>query len=154
MPRNPNNPKKNIGQSRTPIYQTWNSMIGRCTRPTNTNYYRYGGRGITICDRWMEFSNFVADMGPRPEGMTLDRIDSNGNYEPGNCRWADWDTQMENRDISGCLTNRKLSDDDIREIRRLLKEGSMMQKDIAELFGVGRSAITKIKKGYQWKEVL
>ena len=84
-------------------------MIGRCTRPNNPNYNRYGGRGITVCERWLEFSNFVADMGPRPDGMTLDRINNDGNYEPGNCRWADWDTQMENRDISGCKTNVKLS---------------------------------------------
>ncbi len=66
-------------------------------------YYRYGGRGITVCDRWQSFPNFLADMGERPEGMTLDRKDPDGNYEPGNCRWATRKEQM--RDHPGNLMN-------------------------------------------------
>lgn len=82
---------------RTPTYNTWQSMIQRCTNEKNPAWVFYGGRGITVCARWDSFENFLADMGPRPEGMTLDRIDSNGSYEPGNCRWADWGTQVRNR---------------------------------------------------------
>ena len=72
-------------------------MLGRCNRKTHHKYADYGGRGVKVCERWHKFENFLADMGKRPNGMTLDRIDVNGNYEPGNCRWADAKTQAANK---------------------------------------------------------
>lgn len=75
-------------------------MLERCRNPNAPNYYLYGGRGITVCDRWQGdegFVNFLSDMGPRAKGTTLDRIDSNGDYETGNCRWADAKAQSNNR---------------------------------------------------------
>ena len=77
----------------TRTYRSWRSMINRCTNPRVHQYRWYGGRGITVCARWQNsFSAFLSDMGERPEGRALDRVNSNGNYEPGNCRWA---TQIE-----------------------------------------------------------
>lgn len=81
----------------SPTYVSWASMITRCTNKKAKNYKYYGEIGVTVCERWMSFENFLFDMGERPHGMTLDRIDPHGNYEFSNCRWADWDTQKSNK---------------------------------------------------------
>lgn len=86
------------GYHNTPTYQTWECMIQRCSNPNVPSYQYYGGRGIRVCQRWLDdFKNFLSDMGERPNGKTLDRIDNEDNYYPENCRWATPKEQSENK---------------------------------------------------------
>jgi len=85
-------------------------MRMRCLNSRNKAYKWYGGKGITVCKRWSSFVRFLADMGERPEGFTLERINPDGHYEPGNCKWASWSEQRYNRSDSqnATLSNRRL----------------------------------------------
>lgn len=97
------------GYRGSPEYHSWKAAWSRCTNPGNPSFVYYGERGITMCDRWRGehgFENFLADMGPRPSGMSLDRIDNDRGYEPGNCRWATAKEQRHNRRDSKQNTGR------------------------------------------------
>jgi len=91
------------GMTQSAEYNIWGKMKSRCYAKSNNRYYRYGGRGIKVCDRWLHsFENFYADMGPRPtKKHSIDRINNDGNYEPSNCRWATPKEQVDNQSYHG-----------------------------------------------------
>ena len=88
----------------SPTYNSWRSMLSRCKYPSMPSYERYKARGITVCDRWQSFEIFLADMGERPEGTSIDRIDNNKGYSPDNCRWATPLEQQNNTESNHLLT--------------------------------------------------
>lgn len=111
------------GGTNTRAHNSWAAMRGRCLNPNGVNYDRYGGRGVAICERWMTFENFLADMGAPPEGTSLDRIDTNQGYGPSNCRWATASEQLLNR----------------RNTKRFMFRGEMRPlKTISDLTGISR----------------
>lgn len=88
-----------------PTYKTWAAMKRRCANPSDENFHNYGGRGISVCERWKNsYDAFIEDMGLRPEGTTIERKDNNGNYEPGNCIWATETQQNRNRRTNRWIT--------------------------------------------------
>jgi len=127
------------GKSST--YSSWDAMIQRCTNKNHASYRNYGGRGITICERWLNFKNFLADMGEKPEGLTIERIDNNKNYEPSNCKWILKTEQSFNRRVN------KLSKDKVEDIRRSDKPN----KELAAIYNVRTDYISKVKNYKVWE---
>ncbi len=127
------------------VYNIWCTMHSRCSNPKSPKYPYYGGRGIKVCERWAAFENFIADMGDRPEGMTLDRKNVDGDYEPSNCRWVTTAVQRRNRkDV-------KLEPHEPAQIRWLMK--SQSAKDVAKFFELNLATVYKIKHGQIYAEV-
>jgi len=119
-----------------PTFKSWESMKQRCTNQNSPDYFKYGGRGITICDRWLNsFDSFYEDMGLRPKGTTLDRIDNDGNYEPDNCRWATAIEQLSNRRN----TARYMFGDSLKTARELSEISGMKIKTIRDRLYAGWS---------------
>ena len=105
-------------QQRFVLFNTWSSAIDRCHNPANASFPHYGGRGIYVCDRWRDsFDAFVADLGPRPDKHSLDRINVNGPYAPENCRWATAYVQARNK------RDTKLTEQDVADIREATLQG-------------------------------
>lgn len=131
-----------VAGQRSPTYASWASMHDRCLNPKDKGYPYYGGRGITICERWRGetgFKNFLADMGPRPRGKSIDRFPNNdGNYEPGNCRWATAKQQINNRRPLPL----KRPDAPVDEIKALYESG-VTTREIAEKFGIHQATAIK-----------
>ena len=130
------------GGSRTITYNTWSSMIARCYSPKNISFGNYGRKGVTVCERWRNsFPDFLADMGPRPKGMTIDRFpNKDGNYEPSNCRWVTNKEQGRNRS-----TNRILE----------FRGESLCCVEWAERFGLTPTIINqRLKRGWSVEKTL
>ena len=128
-----------------PTYYSWQAMLSRCRYPQRDTENKHVGRGISVCSRWQSFEAFLADMGERPEGTTLDRIDNDGDYEPGNCRWATPTEQARNR------RNTRLSYSQAVEVA-IARHLGVPGKKIAADYGVSESLPREIAKGRTWKD--
>jgi hypothetical protein len=130
-------------------------MLQRCTNPNRADWPRYGGRGVVVCDRWRRFENFLTDMGECPPGMWLDRIDSAGNYEPGNVRWATFEEQLLNRRRPAGELHRsaKLTVPDVLAIRTLAASG-LTHRQLATLFGVSHTTVGDIVRREIWRQLV
>lgn len=133
---------------RSPEYVAWATMLQRCNNPKASGYVNYGGRGIRVCARWATFEHFLADVGPRPEGKySLDRINNERDYEPGNCRWATKQEQQRNRRAS------RLNPEKVRQIREMVSLGKTY-KEIAKSFGICAAYVSDIAHRRYWADVL
>lgn len=129
---------------RTPLHRLWLNMRNRCNNPKTASYRYYGGRGIKVCARWDRFVNFAADVGEHPgSGWTLDRIETDGDYEPGNVRWATRTTQARNRNYN------RVSHTTVVEIREAYAAGAR-QVDLAAKYGASQTTISAIVRGKTW----
>jgi len=135
------------GQSRKTTYRIWDGLRRRCQDLKNPSYKWYGAKGITVCEKWQKFAGFFEDMGIRPPKLTIERIDSNGNYEKSNCEWATLTKNLRNR--PGYV---KLSMEKAKEIRNLLNDGVMSQRAIGRMYNIRHSSIRLIGLNRLWKE--
>ena len=127
----------------TPTYRTWRAMMGRCLNTRHKDFQRYGACGISVCQDWLSFENFLADMGERLNGTTLDRIDTCGNYELKNCRWAIPSQQSQNQ------TSTKLTPTIVKAIRNDCR----VQHEIAKQYHVSQTTVSNIKLGKSWTNI-
>lgn len=133
------------GLSRTPTHKSWDAMMQRCTNTNHEAYGRYGGAGIGVCERWStSFETFAEDMGIRPEGTTLERIDNDLGYEPENCRWATWVEQGRHR------SSVKLTEIDADQIRWLYIDGGFKQWQIAYAFNIQQPQVSRVVNRKRW----
>ena len=130
------------GHSGHPLYTRWVRMMARCYDPSSNRYYRYGARGIKVCERWHSFSAYAEDLsgGYQPD-LAIDRVDNDGDYTPENTRWASYRTQARNR--PACVVSEAV----ISEARKLYQQTELTQREVGEIFGLGRDTIKHYLRG-------
>lgn len=139
------------GKQCTPTYRSWSAMIERTSNPRHHAWANYGGRGIAVCSRWRDGENglsgfecFLADMGERPKGASIDRIDNNRNYEPSNCRWASDAQQVRNR------RSVKMKPESVARLRELAARRADTIPSLAARFGISKAQAYRIVRGERW----
>lgn len=133
-------------------YRSWQDMKQRCLNPKNHNYKNYGARGISFCERWLEFRNFLSDMGNRPHGLTLDRIDNDGNYCPKNCRWATRKQQRDNERTCYILTYNGITDNVANWARKIGISRDALRHRIAVGWPIAIALTTRKVSGHFGKQ--
>lgn len=127
------------GAKLSPTYRSWQAMLTRCTNPGVKSFADYGARGVTVCERWKTFTNFLTDMGERLPGTTLDREKNESGYEPGNCRWATKITQARNTRAN---------------VRLTYQDKEMTQVEFSELIGLNQSTVSyRMKAGWSVEQI-
>jgi len=135
------------GMAGTKIYHVWRHMLDRCNKETHDCYHNYGGRGISVCERWKSFINFYSDVGDVSKGLSIDRINNNGNYEPNNIRWATAQEQIQNSRTA------KLSEKTVRFIRASYSKKKGNGKVLAGLFAVSESTVYAVVNKKSWRQI-
>ena len=137
----------------SPTYQSWLAMKSRCFQPSSVRWQHYGGAGVTVCKRWLSFSNFLEDMNERPSGTTLGRIGDRGNYEPGNCQWQTNKEQGKHGSSNG---RAKLTEEQVHCIRALYKPKARRgcsARNMAADLKVSFTTVDEILRRKTWRHI-
>lgn len=135
---------------RSPTHSSWTAMMNRCFKPYSNRYYAYGAKGVTVCERWLSFENFLADLGPRPDGCTLGRKNDEGNYEPGNA-W--WQTTAEQSRRGERNHQARLNEYSVLAARALFVKGAKRGcslRNMARDLGVSEATLCEALSGKTW----
>lgn len=134
--------RRTHGMTESATYSSWTSMLTRCENPHSKSFKNYGGRGIKVCERWKSFENFLADMGKKPANcMSIDRLNVDGDYEPGNCEWSTPTKQARNK------RNTKLTEQIVEDLR----SGRLTAAEVVAATGCSYAAASHAKTGRNWK---